>query len=255
MQTLFTNNIEANGITCRHIRGEGLRSGKEFHLYHEIIYFLGGEAEFISEDLHMRPQPETLIVVPKETYHQMLIHADPNHYHRCLVQFDIRDTALSKVIAISADQEIRYLMGKLISLCDSGANSNPSLVQAALTLLLDALKDKRQITAREDYQIDLIRHATDYINQNIHTKLLIDQIAAYCNVSSSTLCHVFKKEMNIPIHKFIVKKRLINAHHKIAAGGSATAAAQECGFSDYSGFYKQYKQAFGYPPSKKTEVR
>jgi AraC-like DNA-binding protein len=63
-----------------------------------------------------------------------------------------------------------------------------------------------------------------------------------------------QKEMYISIHKFIVKKRLIQAHHRICAGEAVTVVAMECGFQDYSGFYKQYKKAFGFPPSQKSEL-
>ena len=43
------------------------------------------------------------------------------------------------------------------------------------------------------------------------------------------------------------------AHHKIADGELASAAALECGFRDYSGFYKQYKKLFNQSPSEKRE--
>lgn len=254
MQKLFSNSIRAEGILCKHARGISERSGKEFHLFHEIIYFLGGDAEFISENLHMGLKPETLILIPKETYHQMIIHGDQQCYYRCLLQFpDSRELSglirenMTGILAFSADREIKYLFGKLITACSEG---EPVLLKAVLTLLLDSLKSKSAISGEENLQTDLIKQATGYINQNIAGKILIADIAAQCHVSESTLCHVFKKEMNIPIHKFIIKKRLVSAHHKIASGRSATAAALECGFNDYSGFYKQYKKAFGFSPSK-----
>lgn len=70
-------------------------------------------------------------------------------------------------------------------------------------------------------------------------------------ISPSSLSHIFKEEMNIPLHKFIMKKRLINAYHKIQSGEKATVAAAESGFNDYSGFYKQYKKMFNVTPSEK----
>jgi AraC-like DNA-binding protein len=70
----------------------------------------------------------------------------------------------------------------------------------------------------------------------------------------SCLAHTFKEQMNISIHQFILKKRLVMAHHKILAGEPATKAAMECGFNDYSGFYKQYKKLFGKNPSCREPV-
>ena len=88
MEDLFSHRIYAENISFKHARGVSDRSGKEFHIYHELILFLDGDAEFISEDLHMRVKPETLIVIPKETYHQMVIHGNQERYYRCVLQFD-----------------------------------------------------------------------------------------------------------------------------------------------------------------------
>ena len=109
----------------------------------------------------------------------------------------------------------------------------------------------RQTTSFEDTQNEYIVKAIAYINENISQKLTIEQIAAHCNMSVSSLSHLFKREMRIPLHRFILKKRLMKAHHKIAEGEAATIAAADCGFCDYSGFYKQFKKMFGYAPSKR----
>jgi len=256
MYRLFTNTVRDDGIFCKHARGISERSGKEFHIFHEIIFFLDGEAEFVSEGLHVHLKPETLIVIPKETYHQMVIHGDPQRYYRCLLQFSpdflsLASDALDKGCAriISADKEIKYLFSKLTESCDTPDCHSTALLKAVLTILLHSLKGKKELTGKENVQTELILLATDYINRNIHDQLLLTDIAAACSVSLSTLCHVFKKEMNIPIHKFIVKKRLVNAYQKITSGQSATSAAIDCGFRDYSGFYKQYKKMFGVSPS------
>ena len=55
--------------------------------------------------------------------------------------------------------------------------------------------------------------------------------------------------MNISIHQYILKKKLVMAHHKILDGIPATQAAIDCGFNDYSGFYKQFKKMFNKAPS------
>ena len=258
MNGIFAHTIESRGASFKHARGISERSGKEFHVFHEIIYFLGGEAEFISEKLHMHLQPKTLILIPRETYHQMVIHGDPQSYYRCLLQFSADGSSdgtapeeLTEIRAIRGDGEIDYLMGKLTEAARLPNGGSPGLLRSVLTILLPALRSKQEIEDRESAQNEVIRQAVYYINRNIRSKILVSDVAAACNVSESTLAHMFKKEMNIPLHKFIVKKRLINAYHRISGGQSATAAALECGFCDYSGFYRQYKKAFGFPPSQK----
>lgn len=58
--------------------------------------------------------------------------------------------------------------------------------------------------------------------------------------------------MNIPIRKYVIKKRLILAHSKILKGELSSVAAIECGFNDYSGFYRQYKKMYDITPSTHT---
>ena len=89
-----------------------------------------------------------------------------------------------------------------------------------------------------------------YINNNLHKHFTITTLAIEFHISESHLAHVFKKDLHIPIHKYILEKRLILANKRIRNSENATQVAVECGFRDYSGFYKQYKKMFGMSPSK-----
>lgn len=261
MQDLFLHRIQADTISFKHAKGISDQRGKEFHIYHELVLFLEGDGEFISEDLHMQLKPETLIVIPKETYHQLVIHGDQENYHRCVLQFDSsEETALTEkkslrsTLAIEADQEILYLFGKMMDAAKADAPNAKQISKAALVLLLDMISQKKETPKEGLPQNEIVRLAVEYINQNLSQNLTVHQLAQVCNTSASSLSHIFKKEMYCSVHKFIIKKRLICAHHRITAGDAPTVVAVECGFQDYSGFYKQYKKAFGLPPSQKKPV-
>lgn len=257
MGQLFSNSTVLDGIYFKHARGISERSGKEFHIQHEIIYFLDGDAEFVSESMRMRLKPKTFILIPKETFHQLIVHGDQNHYYRCILRFsdlpelnNVSYAHINKIKAAAADEEITYLFRKLIHLNSQSSADSAPLLRSILILLLNCISTKAEAADKEDLQSDIIRTAIHYINQNIGKKILISHIAAICNISPSSLSHNFKKEMNISLHQFVLRKRLIAAYHKIASGEPATSAAIECGFHDYSGFYKQYKKMFGFSPSK-----
>lgn len=253
MEGVFSHRIQAGSVFFKHARGVSDRSGKEFHIYHELILLLDGEAEFISEQLHTAIKPGTLIVIPRESYHQVVIHGQAESYYRCVVQFDDMDDIILQardVLLLQADKEIRYLFGKLMDAAKAASDGAESILKAVLVLLLDAIGTKKEQPAEVSPQNETVAAAVDYINQNLARPLTVGQIAQACNTSPSSLAHIFKREMYCSVHKFMVKKRLIHAHHRIAAGQAATVAAVECGFTDYSGFYKQYKKAFGHPPSQ-----
>ena len=92
--------------------------------------------------------------------------------------------------------------------------------------------------------------AIKYIEENLTAQLNVEAIADACCVSPSTLSHIFKNEMQISVYRFCLQKKLLLAHDIITQGTPATTAAIECGFNDYSGFYKQFKKMFGFSPSK-----
>ncbi len=256
MADIFEKYIRTNKTIFKYAKGRSVESGKEFHVYHEIILFMGGDAEFISEDIHLPIKPGTLIVIPKETYHQILIHGNHENYRRCVIHFYdspeylsfFSDKMLSQTI-ITEDKDIDFLFKKLIH---ASSENGCKILDATLVLLFNEIAEKSNVFASENIQNPYVKHAVEYINHNINKKIIINEIAKECMISPSSLSHVFKREMNIPLHKFIIKKRLINAYHRIMSGEAATAVAIECGFNDYSGFYKQYKKMFNVTPSQKV---
>ena len=258
MNGLFSDYLYGKSISFKHARGSSDRSGNEFHIYHEIILFIDGEAEFISEKLHMHLKPNTLIVIPNQTYHQLVVHGNQENYYRCVLQFEeseelseFMNTGFRDVQLFPANREIRFLFDKLIRAVGTDESHATLLLHAVLILLLDTIRDPKDVSNGESHQNEVLHSAIEYINGNLDKTLTIHKIAQACNVSDSLISQVFKKEMHVPIHKFIIEKRLMRAYQRICAGEAATVVAIECGFKDYSGFYKQYKKALGFSPSQK----
>lgn len=256
MEALFEHRLTEGNILFRHARGVSLRSGKEFHLYSEIILLLSDNAELISENQHKRLPAGTLLVIPKETYHQVIIHGDPKTYHRCVLNFG--DSAAADlpngIRVLSPNSGVSYLFSVLQAAAEAPDLAVPTLLSSTLTLLLHELPRLTEAPASHGAADERIRAAVDYVGTHLGETLTLETVAQACRVSPSTLSHLFKREMRIPLHKYIVQKRLIAAHRSIAAGVPATEAAYTYGFGDYSGFYKQYKALFGISPAQ-TKAR
>ena len=258
MSNLFTRYINGDNINFKHAKGISDHSGKEFHLFHEIILFLDGDAELISETIHTKLKPETLIVIPKETYHQVVIHGKQDEYSRCVFQFfetpdntDFINSNIQEISLTECDKNISFLFKKMMDLAKNPKEEfNDIIAESVLNLLIDEIRAKKNMTANNSLNDSLTMSAIDYISDNLTEKLNIDTIAQKLNISTSTLMHTFKKNMNISLHKYIIKKRLILAHAKISKGEPSSVVSIECGFKDYSGFYRQYKKMFDNPPSR-----
>ena len=87
-----------------------------------------------------------------------------------------------------------------------------------------------------------------YIERNFEQHITIDDLAHKFYVSSSTLSHLFKQKMGVSIYHYVTQRRLISAKNLIAAGLPLEQVSVQVGFSDYSTFYRAFKQEFGISP-------
>ena len=253
--------IKDDTITFKYAKGKSAETGKEFHAFYEIIYFMGGKAKFISENIQMDLKPNTLIVIPYETYHQLLITNSEDDYHRCVFHFsevsDLRELisqSMNRTLLIEMNPQFHFLFQQMISLTEQERSdtTNSVVMHSVLSLLLNEIASKNYTNIETVVPNTLSEKCTAYIAEHITESISVEDIAKELNVSVSHLAHSFKKQMNISIHQYILKKKLVIAHHKIMDGEPATQAAIECGFNDYSGFYKQFKKMFNKAPSDRS---
>lgn len=257
------NNFEEkkfyNQISFRYAKGKSLRSGNEIHPYHEILYYINGGATLLSADFKEELSSGTLLIIPKEKYHNLYI-KNQEQYIRLVINFpdsdaikDIVPSAMSQIRIIkNINNNISYILNRMCDvICDKkNANTEAFLYGAFLSLICEISFDITNATAptmRKKEQ--LITRALKYIEDNYTSSLCIDDIAKKMFVSSSTLFQCFKKELGVSLYKYITEKRLIHARKLISQGENPTKIYKECGFSDYSSFYKAYKKMFLASPS------
>ena len=252
----FERIINSKNISLKFAKGVSSMKGREFHPYNEIIYFFGESAYLFSETVSTVIKPDTLIIIPKETYHQLNIIGKEDEYERCVLHFydipeidELVKKTLSELYITETNQGLSFLFDKLKKITDK--ENTDEILKAVLILILNELKSESIVHKTVPEINSIVQSSVLFIAENIGGDLSISRISKHLNISESLLSHIFKDEMNISIHKYILKKRLITAFEKISSGCPATVAATECGFSEYSNFYRQYKKAFGFPPSAK----
>ena len=88
-----------------------------------------------------------------------------------------------------------------------------------------------------------------YINRHISENITLDDICNRFYISKTHLCRIFKKATASTVGEYITVKRLVNARQLILSGTPPTKAHLQCGFRDYSVFYRAYKKKYGISPS------
>lgn len=91
-----------------------------------------------------------------------------------------------------------------------------------------------------------------YINHHLSEDITLDDICDRFYISKTHLCRIFKKATASTVGEYITVKRLVNARQLILSGTPPTKAYLQCGFRDYSVFYRAYKKKYGVPPSAFT---
>ena len=257
----FEKNFKHNKIAFRYAKGKSLVSGDEIHSYYEILYYMKGNATFLSEQFEEELDENTLIIIPKETYHKFQI-KNNEEYTRLVLNFpdideldDLIYGVFTKIKIIeNINPNITHLINRIIEILNSNepeCNKKPLLFAAFYMLLAELNATTLSIfipIARESEL--LISRCIKYIDQNFLKSISVEQISKEMFVSSSCLHQSFKKHLGISVYKYITEKRLIYAHKLISIGHNPTSVYLECGYNDYPTFYKAYVKKFGNPPCK-----
>ncbi len=257
MKDNFLYEITHEDIYFKYAKGPSSRSGKEFHTFFEIILFFGGDAELISETVNTRLKPDTVIFIPKETYHQVIIGEDKDNYCRCVINFtdtllpESAKDCLNTLAMFEFNEKLRYLFDTVISISKESTQDNAPLLRSLLDVILYEFSIAEPRPSNQNSLSEVTTAAIRYIEENITSVLNVETVAEACHVSPSSLSHIFKKDMQTSVYRYCLQKKLLCAYDKISQGTPATVAALECSFNDYSGFYKQYKKMFGRSPSEK----
>lgn len=230
---------------------------KEFHTFHEILYMHDIDATLITEKDNVEIKPGDLVIIPKETFHQFILR-NPGSYWRSCFHFSACEglneliDACTEDIRILNTPEITKLMIQIpTALDESYSKAEQSIYVAALfaQMLLEIKRNfKYSVILKSRDRDSLIYKTLSYINDNFREHIDIDSIASALSVSSSTLSHRFKDELNISVRKYILRKRMIYAHRLLRTGVPATEVCEKCGYSDYVAFYRAYKRYYGLTP-------
>ena len=119
-------------------------------------------------------------------------------------------------------------------------------ISAYLTKLLveDIALTERNYTP--DIRID---NVVSHIKSNLHKPPDFKTLKDIACLSESRLIHLFKKELGIPIRRYVLWHRLQKAIVFYLEGHTLTQSAYITGFSDVAHFTRTFVSMFGMPPS------
>jgi AraC-like DNA-binding protein len=117
-------------------------------------------------------------------------------------------------------------------------------------LFLSISKDAYVCISSEPESTKIFSRAVSYMSSNLQEDLSVDDIAAFCNVSSSTLKGIFASQIGIGVHKYLLTLRIKKAISLLCDGVSITETADRLGFCNQGYFSAAFKRETGFSPSE-----
>jgi len=265
MSVYFENKISVKDFFFKYALGKSALSGEEFHEYDELVYYIDGGARLISKNVQMVLPSESLVFIPRETFHQFVI-ADEDNYKRCILHFYghgeheqlMREVAYGVRVVSTPSQNTRRIFDFLSNTARVGVSERDGslLLSSAFAeiLLEEKLFSKGAVTNNSTTSV-LSGEALDYIDKNYASDIRVEDVARALKVSTSSLAHSFKRDFSISVYRYITEKRLSSVRALVDSGMGLSNAALQCGFRDYSSFYRLYKKQYGESPSEKKREK
>ncbi len=139
--------------------------------------------------------------------------------------------------------QIRMTLGKLLSLRQDQPFGCDVLGDVYLTELFVKIseffyeEDSAAATAKLQ-PVQLLSVVEQYIVENIDSPISIDDIANYVCINKYSFMRFFRELSGCTAYQYIINRRLETAENLIRGGATFSDAAEKCGFSDYSCFYR-----------------
>lgn len=243
----------------------GDRFRSHSHDYCELLLFKRGSASYLIEGRRYSLKPNTLVITHPYNIHRICIE-EPEPYERYSVIFDAAAYIPSIYEAIPKSVDILELKDDhpIVAMFDKmdfyyenldEANFKHFLISLCEELFCNLMICMKQSAPPEVSGTNpIIARAIRYIEDHLLELDSVDELCQALFITKSHLHHLFTSQMQITPKKYILSKRLSLAKDMINSGSKPMSVYMQCGFRNYSTFFRDYKQYFGYPPSDHTDL-
>ena len=244
------------------------------HDYYEIYFFMEGD---VSIEIGQKEYPlkyGDVVVLPPGLPHHALIHDEKVPYRRFVFWLTVgylnrlmeegqaygylMQLVKTREEYIFHNDEIIFnaIQTKVFHLLEEiyanrfGKEAKIALCVGDLVLHLNRVVYDQRHERSDLEEQKLSERIIEYIENHLEEDLSLDRLAGEFYVSKFHIAHLFKDNMGMSIHQYILKKRLEACREAIRNRTKISEVYFLFGFKDYSGFYKAFKKEYGISPKE-----
>ncbi len=259
----FTRRCEHQNISILSATMSDFTYARHSHEEYSLGVTLKGRQDFFCRDRFYKSSPGRVMIFNPEDVHDghsggeqsleyVMLYIHPNQlcpWFKCLgykeTRLRIKDTVL--VDPLLRNQILTFAQSIKTNQLSSLEFESAQLYLARLLISHQGNIDPIRLPSRID---TLVTKAKGYILENLNNDLSIDQIAESVNLSKFHFIRMFREQLGITPHQYILNCRINTAGKALERGMNVTQAALDSGFSDASHLNRNFKKVFGITPKQ-----
>ena len=241
------------------------------HEFFELYFFISGNTRIVLEDKTFSMRPGDLMIFPPSSLHRCVIDDNCEPYERMYFyatrpflqyastpEFDA-EAILNGLVERGAfrfhldDAFFNQCGARVDEIIAAAQIQSParlavrrSMLATLLALLCQHLTEEEHDVAEDTpSEIDGLLH---YVRAHILEEIDPDELAARFFMSKYHMMHKFKQHTNTSLHQYVLVKRILLAKSMLRDGVAAGEVATQCGFADYSCFYRAFRKIVNLSP-------
>lgn len=250
------------------------------HDYYEFYFFLEGNVSLEINKQEYRLKYGDVVLIPPGVPHRAIIRNEKIPYRRFV--FWISKEYCSQIMDISTDygylmQHVQVTKGnyifhndriafntiqtKVIHLVEEIHGARFGKEAKVLLCVNDLLLHLNRIVYEKNQPHDakrersLYEEVMEYIEEHLEEDLSLDRIAGEFYASKYYISHIFKENIGLSVHQYVIKKRLRACRDAIEGTEKIREVFQRFGFKDYTSFYRAFKKEYGMSPKEYRDCR
>lgn len=242
------------------------------HDFYEIYLFLSGEVDYWVDGRLYHLQPGDLLLINPMEFHRPVVKGEGEAYERVVLWIErsyleglsTEGVSLTRCFDHALPTHTNLIRTSSLWRSDLTARMNALVREyygdeygsllCANGLLLQLMVELNRVALQNDggtqreESSPLVSKVLAYIADHYAEEMSLESLAQQFFVSKYHLSHEFSRTVGIGVHRYIILKRLLIAKQLMTDGVLPGDVFAECGFRDYTNFYRAFKAEYGISP-------